>query len=87
MMLREAPAGREGWASASLSLSDVLGSAIGIGIGGAAVAAVPTAGLALADGITIAWAVAASAAIVALAVSRRLPTGSTAGAPLALLRQ
>jgi MFS family permease len=87
MMLREAPAGREGWASASLSLSDVLGSAIGIGIGGAAVAAVPTAGLALADGITIAWAVAASAAIVALAVSRRLPTGSMAAAPPALLRQ
>jgi MFS family permease len=87
MMLREAPPGREGWASASLSLSDVLGSAMGIGIGGAAVAAVPTAGLALADGITIAFAIAASAAVAALAVSRRLPTGTTASAPPVLLSQ
>ena len=39
MMLREAPPGREGWASASLNLADVLGTAIGIGVGGAAVAA------------------------------------------------
>ena len=39
IMLREAPAGREGWASASLNLTDVLGTAIGIGVGGAAVAA------------------------------------------------
>jgi MFS family permease len=36
LMLAEAPAGREGWASASLNLADVLGSALGIGIGGAA---------------------------------------------------
>ncbi|HSR85862.1 MAG TPA: MFS transporter, partial [Streptosporangiaceae bacterium] len=31
LMLREAPQGREGWASASLNLADVLGTAIGIG--------------------------------------------------------
>ena len=39
MMLRAAPPGREGWASASLNLADVLGIALGVGIGGAAVAA------------------------------------------------
>jgi MFS family permease len=75
MMLREAPPGREGWASASLSLSDVLGTAMGIGIGGAAVAAAASTGRALSDGITICFAVAAVAALVALAVSRRLPVG------------
>ena len=40
MMLRAAPTGREGWASASLNLADTLGIALGIGVGGAAVAAV-----------------------------------------------
>ena len=40
MMMRAAPPGREGWASASLNLADVLGIALGVGIGGAAVAAV-----------------------------------------------
>jgi MFS family permease len=39
MMLRQAPPGREGQTSASLNLADVLGTAIGAGIGGAAVAA------------------------------------------------
>jgi hypothetical protein len=32
-MLRAAPSGREGWASASLNLADVLGVALGVGIG------------------------------------------------------
>ncbi len=40
MMLRAAPSGREGWASASLNLVDVLGIALGVGIGGGAVAAI-----------------------------------------------
>src|SRR4029077_106771 len=34
LMLRAAPAGSEGWASASLTLADVLGTALGIGAGG-----------------------------------------------------
>ena len=34
MMLRVAPAGREGWASASLNLADVLGTALGSGSAG-----------------------------------------------------
>ena len=78
MMLREAPRGREGWASASLSLADVLGTAMGVGVGGAAVAAVAGSQQALSAGVTIAFAAAAAAAIVALAVSGRLPTGLAA---------
>jgi MFS family permease len=81
MMMREAPPGREGWASASLSLTDVLGTAMGIGIGGAAVAAGAIAGRALSDGVTISFAIAAAAGLVALAVSHRLPAGQ---APRAL---
>ena len=75
MMLREAPAGREGWASASLNLADVLGTAIGIGIGGAAVAAAVRGGRPVAAGVAIAFAVAAAAAVAGLAVTRRLPVG------------
>ena len=76
LMLREAPAGREGWASASLNLADVLGTAIGIGAGGAAVAS----GDSLQAGVTAAFTIAAAMAVVALWVSRRLPAGP-AGAP------
>ena len=76
LTLREAPPGREGWATASLNVADVLGSALGIGIGGAAVAA--ATGGALADGVTIAFAIAAAGAVAALAVTGRLPSGPTA---------
>jgi len=76
LMLREAPPGREGWASASLNLADVLGTAIGIGAGGAAVAA----GASLYLGVTEAFAVAAVMAVAALVVTRRLPGGPTGAA-------
>ncbi|MDQ6616522.1 MAG: MFS transporter [Actinomycetota bacterium] len=75
MMLREASAGREGWASAALSLSDVLGTALGAGFGGAAVAVGSSTGRSLAAGITVAFAVAATGAVVGLIVARRLPAG------------
>lgn len=74
LMLAEAPAGREGWASASLNLADVLGSALGIGIGGAAISAAIRFGWSLATGLAAAFAITASAGLVALTVSRRLPT-------------
>jgi MFS family permease len=73
LMLAEAPAGREGWASASLNLADVLGAALGIGIGGAAISAAIRFGPSLAAGLAAAFAIMASAGIVALAISRRLP--------------
>ncbi len=77
MMLRAAPPGREGWASASLNLADVLGIALGVGIGGAAVAAVSRGTRPVAGGIVIAFAVAALAAVLALVVARRLPGSLT----------
>src|SRR5204863_5338935 len=73
MMLREAPAGREGWASASLNLSDVLGTALGAGLGGAAIAAATSGGHALATGATVAFAIAAAGAVMGLALTPRLP--------------
>jgi len=80
MMLQKAPPGQEGRASASLNLADVLGTAIGIGVGGAAVAA--TAGRDLRLGIMAAFCAAAAVGLVALAVSRRLPSGpSSAPSP------
>jgi hypothetical protein len=74
-MLREAPPGREGWASASLNLTDVLGTAVGIGVGGAAVAATIRDGQSVALGVAVAFAAAAAVGLGGLAVTRRLPAG------------
>jgi MFS family permease len=73
LMLREAPSGREGWAAASLSLADVLGTALGIGAGGAAIAAATAHGWPLAAGVGAAFAIAAAGGVVLAVVSRRLP--------------
>ncbi len=78
MMLREAPGGREGWASASLNLADVLGSALGAGLGGAAVALSTRRGWPLSSGVSVAFALPALIALVGLAVSGRLPRRSPA---------
>jgi MFS family permease len=72
MMLRASPSGREGWASASLNLSDVLGTALGVGFGGAAVAVSSSSGRALSTGLTVAFALAAAGAVAALVAGRRL---------------
>jgi hypothetical protein len=79
MMLRNARPGQEGQASASLNLADVLGTAIGFGVGGAAVAA--AAGTDLRLGITVAFAAAAAVALVALAFTARLPAGLSSAPP------
>ena len=72
-MLSEAPPGREGWASASLNLADVLGSAIGIGVGGAAIGAAVRFGWPLPAGLAATFALDTAAGIAALAISGRLP--------------
>jgi MFS family permease len=77
LMLREAPPGREGWASGALTLSDTLGTALGIGVGGTAVAAAAS----LRSGVLIAFALAAGVGLASLAVIRRLPPGPAAAAP------
>jgi MFS family permease len=73
LMLREAPLGKEGWASASLSLADVLGTALGIGTGGAAVAAAAARGWPVAAGVGVAFAIAGAGAVALAVTSRRLP--------------
>jgi MFS family permease len=75
LMLRAAPPGREGWASASLSLADVLGTAFGIGVGGAAIAAATAHGWPLSAGVGLAFGTAAAGAIGLALVIRRLPSG------------
>jgi MFS family permease len=83
MMLRAAPPGREGWASASLNLADVLGTATGIGVGGAAVAAStgPAPHPGLAWGVAAAFGISALVAGLALAVTGRLPAGPASPQP------
>jgi len=88
MMLRAAPSGREGWASASLNLIDGLGIAIGVGVGGAAVALVSHGSRPVSGGVAIAFGAAGLAGIGGLLVSRRLPgtiapTTTTSSAPSA----
>ena len=78
MMLQKAAPGQEGQASASLNLADVLGTATGIGVGGAAVAA--AAGSDLRCGVLAAFAVPAAVGLLALVFTRRLPAGA-AGHP------
>jgi len=80
MMLQKARPGQEGQASASLNLADVLGTAIGIGVGGAAVAA--AAGSDLRAGIAAAFGVAATVGLVALAFTSRLPAGTSSAPPV-----
>jgi MFS family permease len=79
MMLQKAPPGQEGRASASLNLADVLGTAVGIGAGGAAVAA--TAGGDLRLGVAAAFVITAAVGLLALAFTRRLPAGLTSASP------
>ena len=75
MMLQKAPPGQEGQASASLNLADVLGTAIGIGAGGAAVAAAAGGDLSL--GVAAAFVITAAVGLLALVFTRRLPAGTT----------
>jgi MFS family permease len=80
LVLRHAPAGREGWASAALNLTEVLGTALGVGLGGAAVAAAARAGWSVGTGATLAFLVAGAGAAMELVVSRRLIPARTAPA-------
>jgi hypothetical protein len=81
LMLRAAPPGREGWASASLSLADVLGTAIGIGLGGAAVATATAHGWPVAAGVGVAFAIAGAGGLALGFASRRLPLTHAAVGP------
>jgi len=73
LMLQQVAPARTGRASASLNLLDVLGTALGTGLGGAAIALASNQGWALSTALTIAFALAGAAALAALFVTRRLP--------------
>jgi MFS family permease len=81
LMLREAPAGGEGAASASLNLLDVLGIALGTGVGGAAVAAAESTHRPVVDGIVVLLVCTTLSALACLAITRRLPDAVLADSP------
>jgi MFS family permease len=72
LVLRDAPKGQEGATSASLTLFDTLGWAIGAGAAGAIIAATEVAGNATSRGLALAFALAACAGVLLLVCSRRL---------------
>jgi MFS family permease len=75
LVLREAPKGEEGSASASLTLCDTLGWALGTGVGGACIAAAEANGWSLETGIAMALGCTGAVAIACIVLSRRLPAG------------
>ena len=78
-VIEQAPAGEEGAATSAMQLANVLGVALGAGIGGAAVALGTTRGWRPVTGFVLAFSVMVAAALVTVVLSRRLP-GSAPGA-------
>jgi MFS family permease len=72
LVLREAPAGKEGSASAALTFFDTLGWAVGAGLGGAVIAAGDAAHRSLASGVAVAFGLSAAAGLALLAITPRL---------------
>ena len=80
-VIEQAPAGGEGAATSAMQLANVLGVALGAGIGGAAVALGTTQGWRPAMGFVLAFSVMEAAALGTLALSRRLPGSLQNGRP------
>ncbi|HVF33555.1 MAG TPA: MFS transporter [Acidimicrobiales bacterium] len=76
LVLAAAPAGREGSATSAMQLSDVLGMAVGTGLGGAAVAVGDRAGADARPGVAVAFGLALLAGVLACVAARGLPTAS-----------
>jgi MFS family permease len=81
LVLRDAPIGEQGAATAGLQLSDVLGTSLGTGLGGAIVGLATLSGLSAATGIGAAFGVSAAVALLGLLVSRRLAGGGSGARP------
>ncbi len=71
-MPRDAPVGEQGAATAGLQLSDVLGTSLGTGLGGAIVGFATLSGLSAAAGIGADFAVTAGVALLGVLASTRL---------------
>ena len=80
--LREAPEGGQGAATSALQLSDVLGTAIGTGIGGGILAAGVRLGSAQGASLAIVFGVAVVGGLVGMVLAARLPGGSRAAAAM-----
>jgi MFS family permease len=74
IVLGLAEPGREGSASSSLQLTDVLGVSLGTGLGGAFVALGESRGWPTRSALELAFAVTLVAALAGIAAARRLPT-------------
>ena len=72
IVLREAPVGEQGSASAALSLTDSLGTALGTGVTGALVAAAVRAEGTVVPGLVVGFGIAIVAGLAGLALSGRL---------------
>jgi MFS family permease len=72
IVLKHAPAGQEGAAASALQLANVLGVALGTGLGGAALALAMGAGQSQASGLTLVDAIMIAAAGLGLAAAGRL---------------
>jgi MFS family permease len=72
LLLSQAPPGSEGRASASLQLADTLGTALGAGVGGVALALAPSAGWHTGEALTVAFGVAALVGLAGFLTARRL---------------
>ncbi len=73
LVLRDAPAGEQGAATSSLQVADVLGGALGTGVGGAVVGVAEASGATdYSVAIALAFALAVGVALVGVVVSRRL---------------
>ena len=72
LALRHAPGGQEGMVSGSLRLTEVLGIALGAGVGGAAVAFAEAAGRSTSTGIAAAFALTLGGGFVGLLCARNL---------------
>ena len=79
-VLREATPGAEGTATSSLQLSDVLGTALGTGVGGALLAFSARSGLATWVGLAAAFVTGAAVGLLGFALSGRLEGRRDGGA-------
>ncbi len=78
--LAEAAPGQEGTATSALQLSDVLGVALGTGLGGVIIAHGAQGGEAGGPALVGVFGVALAVSVIGLALSRRLPKAIVAGA-------
>jgi MFS family permease len=81
IVLREARGADQGAATAALQLSDVLGSSLGTGIGGALIALWSPAGRTGVEGLVATFVLAAAVGAAGLALTRRLGRRVAAGEP------